>query len=68
MDKAQARHAKAMANKIKIHLQAMQWVMDPLVADKSELMPIGVVHEQFRILERRWEEIQSVLRDMESGL
>jgi hypothetical protein len=71
MRKDQARYAQAMATKIKTHLQAMQWAMDAISEEATmalEQVPIDNVTEQFRILERRWEEIQSVLSDMEPEL
>lgn len=71
MNKQQARHAQAMANKIKTHLQAMQWAMNAISEEATialEQVPIENVTQQFRILERRWEEIQNVLRDMEHEL
>lgn len=67
MDKSQIRHARAMADKVKTHLQAMEWAMDTLTVVETatlESVSVEVAKEQFGILEHRWECIQSVLRDM----
>lgn len=66
MNHAQARHTASMANKIKDHLSHMQNRMDTL-ADMRIMETYGTVDQAtsiFEELERHWEEVQSVIRDM----
>lgn len=66
MNHAQARHTVSMANKIKDHLSRMQSRMDTL-ADMRMMETYGTVNQAtsiFEELDRHWEEVQSVIRDM----
>lgn len=67
MNKAEVRHAKAMANKINGYVAHMRMKMRNLIDATDEDykdVPVENAEEVFNNLERDWNEIQSVIRDM----
>jgi hypothetical protein len=64
MNRAQARHAKAMARKIKTHAEGMALSMGAIEWEKLEDVPLEIVKERFGELGGYWRSIQSVLKDM----
>lgn len=67
MDRTQARHARAMANKIREHSQHMSIRMKNLVeaTDKDfEHVPVENVENVFNDLKSDWNMIQRVIQDM----
>ena len=67
MDKAQARHARAMAKKIKGHAALIVTQMAVIEhLDGEDLTPVSlnVIIERFNELEYSWSGIQRVLADM----
>jgi hypothetical protein len=69
MDRSQARHAKAMAAKIAIHITGMRGSINYMLdrdVSLEELMtlPSHMLVAKFNELEYHWNKIQSVLTDM----
>lgn len=67
MNKAEARHTKAMANKISGYVAHMRMKMRNLIDAQDEDykdIPVENAEEVFNNLERDWNEIQSVIHDM----
>jgi hypothetical protein len=64
MNRAQARHAKAMARKIKTCAESMALSMGAIEREDLSDTPLGVVKSLFDELEGYWRSIKSVLKDM----
>ena len=64
MNRQQARHAKAMARKIRIHAESMAHPMSAIEREDLSDMPLDMVKNLFGELEGFWRSIQSVLEDM----
>jgi len=64
MNKAQARHSKSMARKIRAHADRMSLSMGAIERENLEGVPLDTVKELFGELEGYWKSIRSVLEDM----
>jgi len=64
MNSSQARHSKAIARKIRIHADGIVSQMGAIERENLSDVPLDVVKGHFDELERRWRNIQGVLKDM----
>ncbi len=67
MNDKQARHARAMADKMLTHLQRMTWEMEAVknMEDRDvKSIPVENIEERFTGLEMTWRRMVSVNKDM----
>jgi len=64
MNRAQARHAKAIARKIKTRAEHMALSMGAIEREDLSDTPLDVAKNLFGDLEWDWKSIQNVLTDM----
>lgn len=64
MNSEQERHAKAMADKIRVQLASMAVTMDSIINHPLKDIPVQVVESQFNELPHYMDRIYGILNDM----